>query len=142
MRGTVLALSLVVITSFTQAKVLSRIPADGSPFSSFGKIVDVKQIQTDSEVLRLYHVALSETEMALILQVMADSRPPNKSNASSSMTWRLAAPLDAIEALFLSEDTVTIRGRDKSGKSLTCKMKVRFDQGVLSSQLDDQGCSE
>ena len=140
--GTVLVLSWVAVVGVAQAKMLPRIPADGNPFSSFSKIVDVRQVQTETDVLRLYHVALSETETALILQIMADNRPPSSSKASSSMSWKLAAPLEAVEALFASEDVVTIRGRDKSGKSLTCKLKVRFDQGVLSSQLDDQGCTE
>ena len=141
-RKTILVLSCVAIAGLAEAKMLPRIPADGNPFSSFSKIVDVRQVQTDSDVLRLYHVAVSANETALILQVMADNRPPSSSNASSSMSWKLAAPLEAVEALFASEDVITIRGRDKSGKSLTCKLKVRFDQGVLSSQLDDQGCSE
>jgi hypothetical protein len=126
---------LVTLSGVAQAEERSSIPPQGSPYSFVYNILDIHETRTSGEVVRLYRVTDKGSGTALLLHV----RP---AKATVGETWKLGTSLEAIEAVFVSDNKVTIRGSDSSQRTVTCTAEFRLDDGVLAKQLVDKGCRE
>jgi hypothetical protein len=140
-------LSLVVTlgllsTTASDAGTLRGIATKGDQFSYLYSIVDVRIAHNELEdVARIFTVSKPRTQsVTQVLQLTVENRPPHASKVSRVMVWDLGRVFTRVDALLFSSGKVVIQGPGFPFGQLTCTYALRFDAGILSDTLEDQGC--